>query len=205
MNDPTRPRLIIFAKAPVIGGAKSRLARDIGAAATWRLYRGMTAAIIRNTRDPRWRTVLAVSPDRALKRRFPGAWPDEVSRMPQGAGDLGERLARALASHAPSVVIGSDAPDVGRADIASAFAALKRSKLVFGPATDGGFWLIGAREPLQAKAFADVRWSTGHALADARAALFHLGEAALLRPLSDIDAGADLRAWLKRSGRRTSL
>ncbi len=205
MNDPYRPRLIIFAKAPVIGGAKSRLARDVGAVTAWRIYRAMTAGILRRTADARWTTTLAVTPDRALRHRFPDIWTEGVRRTTQGEGDLGARLARSFSAHGPSVVIGTDAPGVARADIAAAFKALRRNNLVLGPAEDGGFWLIGVRAPLRATVLAEVRWSTEHALADTRAALSHLGRPVLLRTLSDIDTGADWRAWLSRSGRRTSL
>ena len=71
-----KPRLVVFAKAPVIGGTKTRLAADIGQVQAWRIYRAMTARILRQVVDPRWDTLLAVSPDEALSRAFPGVWPD---------------------------------------------------------------------------------------------------------------------------------
>ena len=61
-----RPALIIFAKAPVMGQAKTRLAADIGPVHAKRIYRAMTARIIRNVQDPRWDTALAVTPASAL-------------------------------------------------------------------------------------------------------------------------------------------
>jgi DNA-binding MarR family transcriptional regulator len=89
-----KPRLIVFTKAPVIGGAKSRLAAGIGKVPAWRVYRAMLATLTRKLRDSRWDLVLAVAPDRAVSRRFPGAWPDDLARMAQGCGDLGARQAR---------------------------------------------------------------------------------------------------------------
>jgi len=56
-----KPRLVIMAKAPIMGAAKTRLARDIGPAHAKRIYRAMMACVLRNTADPRWETVLAVT------------------------------------------------------------------------------------------------------------------------------------------------
>jgi glycosyltransferase A (GT-A) superfamily protein (DUF2064 family) len=107
-------KLVLFAKAPVIGGAKTRLAAGVGKVQAWRRHRAMTAILTRRLQDKRWRTVLAVSPDRAVGRRYPRVWPDHLARQPQGGGDLGERQARVFRQvRGPVCVIGTDAPEVG--------------------------------------------------------------------------------------------
>lgn len=174
----------------MIGGAKTRLAAGIGKVMAWRAYRAMTARTLSRARDDaRWQTVLAVSPDRAVSRRFGRVWPDDLARWPQGGGDLGARQARVFARPGAVAVIGTDAPDVTRRDIAAAFALLKRHDAVIGPATDGGYWLLALKGPVPPGVFDDIRWSSAHTRADleARLAAFGLGQIAHLRTLADVD------------------
>ncbi|MEQ8435474.1 MAG: TIGR04282 family arsenosugar biosynthesis glycosyltransferase [Oceanicaulis sp.] len=193
----------MFSKAPVIGGAKTRLAAGIGKIAAWRRHRAMMAIILRKVRDPRWETVLAVSPDRALNRRFPGVWPQDLDRTAQGAGDLGARQGRMFTASCPTLVIGTDAPQITRRDIARAFAALRRHDAVIGPAEDGGYWLLGLARPAPPGLFHAIRWSHAETRADleARLAAFGLSRIARLRPLRDVDHADDLVA-MKREDRR---
>ena len=145
--------LILFVRAPRLGAGKKRLARDIGAVAALRFERLMLARSLRRLgRDRRWRLRLAVTPDRAAGR-FRNA-------MPQGSGDLGARMRRALAAGGPgpAVLVGSDIPGMTAAHIAEAFGLLGHHDIVFGPAADGGFWLVGCRH--LPPDFGVVRWST---------------------------------------------
>ncbi|MEQ8406154.1 MAG: TIGR04282 family arsenosugar biosynthesis glycosyltransferase [Oceanicaulis sp.] len=194
-------RLVVFAKAPVIGGAKTRLAAGVGKVAAWSIHRAMTARILRTVRDRRWRTVLAVAPDQAVRRRFPGVWPQALPRLAQGGGDLGARQARVCEQRA-TLVIGTDAPQIRRADIAAAFKALKRHDAVIGPAADGGYWLLGLARPAPGGLFDGVRWSNAATRRDleARLGAFGLARIAHLRTLRDVDHAADLVA-VKRGGR----
>lgn len=186
-----RPVLIVMVKQPRPGRVKTRLARDIGAvAATW-WYRHQTRRLLRRLRDPRWRIVLAVAPDRAEAVD----WPRDLARMPQGGGDLGARMLRALGRvPGPVCLIGSDIPGVTPAHIAQAFDGLRRAPVVFGPAPDGGFWLVGLRQGSRPPRglFQAVRWSTEHALADS---LKPLGPTvAFADTLADVDRAEDLSA-----------
>ncbi len=189
-----RQTLIVMVKEPRAGRVKTRLGREIGmtAAAWW--FRHQTAALLRRLRDPRWRIVLATSPDRAglLSR----AWPADLARKPQGPGDLGTRMTRQLRTAPPgrACVIGTDIPGITRPHIARAFAALGQNDLVFGPAADGGYWLVGGHpRRLPRGLFAHVRWSTEHALADTIASAPG-ARIALTDRLCDIDTAADLAA-----------
>lgn len=191
--------LIIFCRAPRLGTVKRRLAAGIGAMAALRFYRGQLDRLLREAgRDRRWRTELAVTPDRV---RWPTGLPMRPLRMqPQGGGDLGQRMGRALARHRRAVLVGCDIPGLGRADIAAAFRALGRAQGVFGPAEDGGYWLVGFGPRRPATPFAGVRWSSEHALADTLANA-RGRPVALLRRLRDVDTAADLAA-LRRPGPR---
>jgi len=184
---PFRCRLVVMAKAPVAGRAKSRLARQIGVAQATRFARQSAAALLgRVGNDPRWQTTIAVTPDRAAAGRF---WPRGISRLPQGGGDLGQRMQRLLdrLPPGPVVIVGTDVPGITPSHIAAAFRALGRRDAVFGPASDGGYWLVGLRRrPRVLRAFTDVRWSTVHALADTLAN-FSGQKVALIATLSDVD------------------
>ena len=185
---------MIFVKEPRPGRVKTRLAADIGpiAAAWW--FRHQTRRLIRRlSADPRWQTVIAVAPDReGLESRN---WPAHLPRHPQGRGNLGDRMARALRDMpaGPVAIIGGDIPGITPAHIADAFRALRGHDAVFGPAPDGGFWLVGLKRSraIPPTLFDRVRWSTQHALADSRATLpgYSIAQVATLR---DVDTVADL-------------
>jgi rSAM/selenodomain-associated transferase 1 len=187
------PTLFVMVKAPVAGEVKTRLARTIGTGEALRFYRSVTASLLRHVgSDPRWRTVLAVSPDRYLRSQF---WPMSLPRVPQGRGDIGERMQRLLDSApGPNVLIGSDIPGVRASHIAAALRALSRQSIVFGPSEDGGFWLVGARRcPTVPRPFHNVRWSTEHALADTLSNL--PGPAGFAAALTDVDTETEWRRW----------
>ncbi|PTX58035.1 hypothetical protein C8N43_2711 [Litoreibacter ponti] len=188
-----RKTLVVMVKEPRPGRVKTRLGRDLGmvGAAWW--FRHQVASVLRRLRDPRWDLVLAVSPDHeGLASRV---WPEDLRRWPQGRGDLGDRMGAAFAVMPPGPVciIGADIPDVSRGAVAEAFAALGAAAAVFGPAPDGGYWLVGLKRLRRhAGMFDGVRWSTEHALADTIASLKG-ARVAYVRELRDVDTVADLR------------
>ncbi|BDG73662.1 TIGR04282 family arsenosugar biosynthesis glycosyltransferase [Roseomonas fluvialis] len=189
----TRPTVILFARAPRLGLVKRRLAAGIGARAALRFYTATLAAVARPIgRDRRWRTVLATTPAgaRAPWARFV---PRATPRTEQARGDLGTRMERAMRPHPVTVLAGSDIPDLRPADIAAAIRVLGRADAVFGPAEDGGYWLVGLGPRRPARPFAGVRWSTRHALADTLRN-FAGRRVALLRRLRDVDTAEDLAA-----------
>ena len=200
-----RPRLYVFVRAPALGAVKRRLAAGIGAVEALRFYRAATESLLRRVgRDPRWETVLAVTPDTAARRASP--WPAGFARVRQGGGDLGSRMARILAGDPtiPVAIVGSDIPDLGARHVDSAFTALRNADLVLGPAADGGYWLIGRRPGAATRGLFDgVRWSSPHALADTRANVPARRKVALLETLEDVDdAGAYARWRVRRNARR---
>jgi len=186
--------LVIMAKEPRIGRVKTRLARDIGPVAAWGFYRRTLQSISGSlTADQRWTTWLAVSPDASIYTDR--LWPATTPRISQGNGDLGQRMGRIMEVMGPGpvVIIGADIPDIRADHIAKAFHHLGDHDAVFGPADDGGYWLVGLkRRPRLAQVFANVRWSTEHALEDTSANLPKGARIAFLETLNDIDDGEDL-------------
>jgi rSAM/selenodomain-associated transferase 1 len=195
-----RRHLVIFARELRLGRGKRRLASRIGAVAAIHFQRVALGALLRRlARDQRWTTWVVVTPDRGRLT----ALPPGVTVRPQGSGDLGERMRRPMRRQpaglppGPVVVIGSDIPDIRGHHIGQAFRVLGRHAFVFGPARDGGYWLVGARrrpaEP--SDIFQGVRWSTEHALADTLANL-RPGEAGPHLPvLEDVDDAQSWRKW----------
>jgi rSAM/selenodomain-associated transferase 1 len=192
---PHRPDLrmkdtvVVFARAPRLGTVKHRLARDIGDRAALRFHRETLIRLLRGLiRDRRFRTVLALTPDGARDRL-----PMAVARRVQGRGDVGQRMDAACRRHRNGnvAIIGSDIPEANAADLRAAFRALGRHDAVFGPAEDGGFWLValGPRRP--AWPFANARWSTADALADTLKN-FHNRRIGRVRTLRDVDTARDL-------------
>jgi hypothetical protein len=179
-------RLIIMVREPRLGAVKTRLAAEIGTVEATRFYRSVTVALIRRLAfDRRWKTVLAVAPDTA---RMPRSWPAGVQRVAQGGGDIGARMGRLMRSQSgAAVLIGSDIPCVEASHIAQAFMLLHRNDAVFGPAEDGGFWLVGLKPlPHLPNIFRDIRWSGPDALGDTLANLAGR-KVGLAAKLADVD------------------
>ncbi len=186
--------LVIFARAPQAGRVKRRLAQGIGTLAATRFYRATLETMLRAlAADRRWTVWLFVTPDDSLDHPI---WRS-LRRRPQGRGDLGSRMRRPFDTLPPGpvVLVGSDIPALRPHHIARAFALLGRHDLVFGPASDGGYWLIGSRRvrPLPRALFDGVRWSTRRALADTLAAIPPRYSVGVADMLDDVDDAADLR------------
>ncbi|RVU37829.1 glycosyltransferase [Hwanghaeella grinnelliae] len=193
-----KPTLLIFAKEPRLGRVKSRLARDIGATAALHFYRGNLTRLHRQLSvHSRWRVIWCLAPDRAVHARR--AWPRGVKRQAQGRGDLGQRMARALndAPPGPVLLIGSDIPAIDAASMQQAISLLGRKDAVFGPAEDGGYWLVGFRRirPVPYGLFRGVRWSGPFALGDTIATLPAGARVGFAAVLPDVDDGPSYGDW----------
>ena len=197
-----RRHLVLFVRAPSLGGGKRRLAREIGDVATVRFERLMIALLLRRlAQNKRWRLRIAVTPDKArLRARH---WRRGIEAVGQGGGDLGVRMCRALADCPPGpvVLVGGDIPALAAGHVAAAFRLLGRRDLVFGPAKDGGFWLVGARHPRHLPPlFEQVRWSGPHALTDTLAGLRRRIRVGFVDRLEDVDDGEAYRRLAPRRG-----
>lgn len=190
------PALIIMARRPEPGRSKTRLCPPLTPAAAAAVYEGMlrdTIALAGAVAGAR--AAIAVSPEGA--EGYFAALAPGVALLPQGPGELGERLARvtgaALAGGAAAAAaLSSDSPSVPGAYLSRAFALLGEYDLVLGPAEDGGYYLAALRRPAPSL-FTAVAMSTPTVLRDTLAVAAGLGlRAALLPPWYDIDTAADL-------------
>lgn len=183
-----------MAKSPRAGRIKQRLAASVGVVSAARFYRiCLTHTLMRLGRDPRWQTLLAVSPDVDVSAPL---WPRGVERVPQGKGDLAVRMQRLFRRlpPGPAIIVGSDIPAISPSDIARAFRLLSNGDAVFGRAADGGYWLVGLRRtPRVLAPFTNVRWSGPHALADTLRNL-NGRRVAFAATLSDVDSEDDYRS-----------
>jgi rSAM/selenodomain-associated transferase 1 len=189
-----RLAVIVFAKPPRPGQAKTRLAAVLGDATAAELARAFVVDTWSLVGSLEWADpILATTDiDDPFWSELPGA-----TVWAQGDGDLGDRmeraLRRALETHDAAVVIGSDVPGVPVAALNQARAALKFADVVIGPSEDGGYYLIGFRAACPHGAFAGVEWSTSHTRADTKARLRSLGLAVVkVTPWFDVDEVDDL-------------
>jgi hypothetical protein len=206
--------LIVFTRWPEPGRSKTRLIPLLGAHGAADLQRQMTLHTISHAREVARREHVA------LEARFAGGTDDRMREWlgggmdycPQGDGDLGVRMEGAFRdafSRGASrvVLVGTDCPGLDAPLMRAAFAALRRKDLVLGPATDGGYWLIGLRRPGPAL-FADMPWGTDSVLGRTRDRARSLRLSVhSLEPLPDVDRPEDLPIWeeaKKRSPSRLS-
>jgi rSAM/selenodomain-associated transferase 1 len=199
----TGPKLLIMAKAPRPGRVKTRLAPLLGEAGCARLQAGLirhTASIACQVAPQA--TYLAFDPPDA-QGEIARLVPAEVGMFPQHGADLGARLAAAteavLARRAgPLVVIGTDVPTLTAARLARAVGELDNCDAVFGPALDGGYYLVALREPAPALFAIDpALWGGESVLAASLAAAGLAGlTVGLLPPLRDLDTPADAATLL---------
>lgn len=201
MTEPQDRTVLIFAKPPRMGLAKTRLSRSLGSAAeAQRINRFCARRTFQAALDPRWQTRLYAAPDRHLNDTLNGAWPAHVPRYSQGSGGLGQRLAKGLgeAPRGPVVFLGTDAPDISTGLIWQAFRAIGLTNAVVGPASDGGFWLLGLGPSLRrSELFEDVRWSHAETLNDMTRKL-EGHRVTRLPTLIDIDEAEDWAAWKRQ-------
>jgi len=188
---------VILTKVPLLGTAKTRLARDVGQIQALCFARSISQHLYRElSNDKRWTCQLAITPDPLVNKTR--IWPARSKQIPQGSGDLGDRMTNVAANHStgPLVIIGSDIPGIKKTHIALAFKALGHSDFVFGPAKDGGYWLIGLkRRPTRFAPFKDVRWSTKDTLKETVTNIGKRMRISFLEELEDIDDGLSWKRW----------
>lgn len=199
--------LIIFAKAPVAGQAKTRLMPALGAEGAARLAQQLLMHAVQQAAQVPWAALeLCVSPDtshpafaQAQNRageKAQGTAPGRLTLSLQGDGDLGQRMHRALlrglSRHAAVLLMGTDAPGLNATVLQEAAQALLTHDAVFVPALDGGYALVGLRRPAP-ELFEGMVWSTPEVMAHTRQRARQAGlQWAELPALADIDEPADL-------------
>lgn len=192
-------KLIVFARYPEPGKAKTRLVPALGPRGAAELYRRLAEHTVHQGR--------ILARDRALtlvlchqggdKERFQTWLGPDLPLRPQVEGDLGRRLTQAfhdafVEGASRVVTTGSDCPDLSAHHLAAAFESLRHHDLVLGPARDGGYYLIGLSRPAK-RLFAGIPWSSARVLEETRRRAEELNLTAFeLEVLNDIDRPEDL-------------
>lgn len=201
-NEIVKPALAIFARAPVLGRAKTRLVPLLGVEGALEAH----CALVEETLQR-----LAALPSVEVT-----LWLDDASDarvqswshrfavpVRQQLGDaLGARMAHALAcaldDGVPGIVVGTDCPPIDGSYLGRALVALRDHDVVFGPAEDGGYGLVGLSRPCP-ELFTNVAFSTDRALSDTLRNAIGAGlRAALLPAIWDVDEPADWHRWQTR-------
>ncbi|NEQ67468.1 MAG: glycosyltransferase [Symploca sp. SIO2D2] len=177
-------------KAPVEGEVKTRLAKDIGNVAATEIYKAMAEKQVREIPEG-WSVEIRVTPDDKIDsvRDWLG---DRVDYEPQGGGDLGERMARAVEDAfwkgADEVILlGGDCPAITTAVLQEAELRLEETDLVIGPSLDGGYYLLGMSLG-DRSLFDDVDWGSERVYGQTMDRIEQAGlDAAVLEKLEDVD------------------
>ena len=190
----------IFARQPVPGQVKTRLAARLGAYNAARAYEAMLLDTLEAWGSDRWlapggRRVVVFDPPEA------GPWfdervPNSLALQPQADGDLGQRMSAFFAGEFEDgadtvVLIGSDSPTLDPTLVVSAFLCLEGRDVVLGPSTDGGYYLVGARRNVP-PIFEEVEWSGPSVLGQTVERLSEAGlSLSVLPPWYDVDEPDD--------------
>lgn len=187
--------VIVFAKNPEPGKCKTRLAKNIGDEKALEVYKNLirhTAKTIGNVSASR-----AVFYSEEIQNR--DLWDDNLfQKQVQTEGHLGEKMQAAFAwgfaqGYAKICIVGSDLPELETSDIDKAFQKLEQNDLVFGPANDGGYYLMGM-SGFHKNAFLEKAWSTETVLQKTLEDLKGLS-IAFLETKTDIDTLEDLAKY----------
>ncbi len=200
-NTMAAERLLLqFSREPVPGQVKTRMIPALGEEGACELHTELTTWTCRGLLDSGLAPVqLAVAGD-CSHSLFQQLQAEGVQAVwPQQGDNLGERMYNALRAsleqHATVLLVGSDCPELDRDYLAAAFTALDEVPVVLGPAEDGGYVLIGARE-VRPEWFAAVDWGSDRVMAQTEARLQGCGTAWKRLPLrADIDRPEDLARW----------
>ena len=203
---PPRGTILVFVKAPDPGRVKTRLAATVGPDVAAALYRGWVGQVFGALQPVRPGVRLVGYFDGGPRAAF-AEWAALADDWwPQPPGDLGDRLAGgfrlALADGGPVLAVGTDCLELDAGLAGAAFRGLAGADVVFGPAADGGYYLVGLAAD-RPGLFDGVRWSGPHTLADHLARCRANGwSVALLPARADIDTWDDWAAYLDRAGDR---
>ncbi|MBD6614692.1 glycosyltransferase [Komarekiella sp. 'clone 1'] len=198
----SKQHLIIFTRYPEPGKTKTRLIPALGTLGAANLQREMTEYTIFQVRELQKVTAISVEVrfaggDLQLMQDWLGLG---LVYQPQGEGDLGSRMARSLFDAFESgaekvMIIGTDCPGVNAQILATAFEQLQAFELVLGPAIDGGYYLIGLRQPIP-ELFVNIEWGTAQVFQKTVEIAHLLNLSPVYLPtLADVDRPEDLPIW----------
>jgi rSAM/selenodomain-associated transferase 1 len=186
------PRLVLFARYPTPGACKTRLIPALGPEGAAQMHRRLTERTVAVLRASGGQITIAHTG--AAADAFTAWLGSDVTLVEQAEGDLTARLLACL-EPAPVIFFGADTPDLTVEHVAAAVAALDHHEVVIGPAEDGGYYLIGMRDPMP-ELLVNMPWSTERVLPETLARLAARGIVpVLLETLADCDRPEDLARW----------
>ena len=189
----SKPKLIVFAKAPVPGLVKTRLMAGMSAQAAAKIYEQLLSHTLQEADGVNAELMIWRAGD--AEHAYWQQWPN-LHFYEQPEGDLGQKMAQAISYvNGPAIVIGSDCLELTAGYIECAIEALNDGvDVVLGPASDGGYVLIGMSD-LRLPLFENIQWSSDKVLSQTLAAITvsHLSHV-LLPELNDIDTVQDATA-----------
>jgi uncharacterized protein len=203
---PATDRIILFTRYPEAGRTKTRLVPVLGPQGAAEFQRRLSAHAFRAGREAckRLGAVLEVGFDGGDEAGMQAWLGEDADYRPQGEGDVGRRMERGLLAAVDRgsqrvVLVGADIPGLRAAHLCDAFERLDAGDIVFGPALDGGYYLVGATARALRRGTGylgpGVRWGSEHVLADTLERVRSAGLTyALIEPLADVDRPADLAA-----------
>ncbi len=202
--------LIIYAKRPLAGYTKTRLAAGIGAENAAGVYARMLYSFLTKISQTQWKPHPYITLSLASKADIPffkHAYP-EWKVCTQAEGNLGTRMTNSIQNEfavgaKKVILVGSDIPDLSPENIQTGFDILDYQDLVFGPTPDGGFYLVGTTAPTQ-NIFENIRWSTSSVLStcimNAKAKNLSVAQ---IDELYDMDTRKEYFEWKQRLIGRT--
>jgi uncharacterized protein len=197
----SKEALLIFTKNPEAGKVKTRLAATLGDEAALSIYRQLLLHTVSATEYLPVDKFVFYSNHIGQK----DYWSDKnYYKLLQEGNDLGERMKNAFVAafqkgYNKVVIIGTDCPDLNASVIMNAYVYLEDHDIVIGPASDGGYYLLGIKK-LHPRLFEKIDWSTGKVLAQTLKICESSNLSTFLLPeLSDIDDENDLKKYMNRS------
>jgi rSAM/selenodomain-associated transferase 1 len=183
--------LIIFVKYPLAGSVKTRLAKDIGNENAVSFYKKCINALVEEHSNAPYDVIYAIN-------SAEHDWSDYIESnqmIVQANGSLTEKLSDVFEKvDSPTIVIGSDLPDLNQDDILQAFESLKKNDCVIGPAKDGGYYLIGMKKYYEV--FDGIDWSTEKVFEQTMKQLLEKkAKVVLLETKEDIDTGEEYKRF----------
>jgi hypothetical protein len=185
--------LIIFTRNPEMGKGKRRLAATIGDRAAFEIYK----YLLKHTRSITTNLQVTKQVWYSEKVHFEDQWDNEIyEKYVQVGDDLGDRMnyafAKAMQQHSKVIIIGSDLYDLSQVDIETAFESLDDHHAVIGPATDGGYYLLGFKNQVPKHIFSNKNWGTDTVLTETLKDLQSINYATLA-PRNDVDLYEDIK------------
>lgn len=188
----SKKALIIFTRNPELGKVKTRLAKTVGDTSALNIYKFLLKHTVEITKNLNVDKYVFYSEE----IHKDDSWDSDIFRKRlQNGNDLGARMHNAFVEifgmgYAMAIIIGCDMFEWDKKDLEMAFDSLKNHHFVIGPATDGGYYLLGMKEP-RPELFENKTWGTDTVLKDALASLKDENYI-LLKERNDIDIYEDI-------------